>query len=226
MELETLSSGSNGNCYILNHKGKSIILDCGMRFEDITHSKAFKGFKNTQLVITTHHHSDHNRALEKFERSGCEIISYKTLKPKVEYHTCDSWTITTFPVQHNADNWGFIFKHKDIAEKFCYVTDFYGLPKIEGIDHWLIEVNYIEGIVDKMIEEERLNEMHTGFNFHNSLEKTKEYFSNIQTKPKTILCCHLSGMYGLDDIILKELQPFADKVEIARGGHKWKREAD
>lgn len=100
------------------------------------------------------------------------------------------------------------------------------MPKIEGIDHWLIEVNYIEGIVDKMIEEERLNEMHTGFKFHNSLEKTKEYFSNIKTKPKTILCCHLSEMYGIKKIILKELQPFAENVDIVKGGHKWKREAD
>ena len=166
-------------------------------------------------------------SLDKFEKSGVDILSYQNLKSGVNKYVFGVWTVTTFEVAHNCKNWGIIIQNSnEPSEKFCYVTDFYGLPKIEGIDHWLIEVNYIEGIIDKMIEEERLNEMHTGFKFHNSLEKTKEYFSNIKTKPKTILCCHLSEMYGIKKIILKELQPFAENVDIVKGGHKWKREAD
>lgn len=165
-------------------------------------------------------------SLEKFELSGVETLTYKTLSNKVEQHKFGDWAITTFPVQHNVENHGFIIKNKNTSEKFCYVTDFFGMPRIEGIDHWLIEVNYIESIIDRMIDEDKINEVHQGFKYHNSLENTIEYFSNTKTKPKTIICCHLSGIGGIEYIIKNKLKPFATQVEIAKGGYIWKGEAE
>lgn len=226
MKLITLASGSTGNCYLLEHSGRYIILDCGIPFEKITHSRKFPSFKDIDLLIVTHSHLDHSKSLTKFEFSGVETLTYKTLSDKVENYTFGDWTITSFKVMHNTDNWGFIIKHKDSTKKFCYVTDTYGMPKIEGIDYWLLEVNYIEDIVDKMIENEQIEEMHNGFVYHNSLEKTIEYFSNIKTKPKVIICCHLSGMYGIEETIKEKLKPFATQIEIAKGGYIWKEEAE
>jgi len=166
--------------------------------------------------------------LEKFEKSGVETLTYKTLKPQVEKHRYGDWTIISFVVKHNTPNWGFIIENKNEPnEKYCYVTDFYGMPRIEGITRWFMEVNYVDALIDQMIEEDNLDLNRTGFKYHNSLENTIDYFANqIQTKPKTIIACHISKNNGIKEIIQKELTPFAKEVIIAEGGLEWKKEAD
>ena len=214
MQLHTLATGSGGNCYILKDiDGKSIILDCGIRFQDITHHKSFPKFQDIDFLFVSHSHHDHDKSLKDFKLAGCEIVSYETLEPKTQTLKIGNWECITFPVPHNVSNWGIIIKSKITNEKFCYVTDFTAIPKIEGIDYWLYEVNYIEGIVNKMIEEyDSLS--HLGFNNHNSLEKAVEYFNSIKTRPKKIFCCHSSSSYAMRDIIQKHMSQFADEVVV------------
>lgn len=55
MELTTLATGSRGNCYILSSiSGKKCILDCGIKFKDIT--KNIPTFKNVDFVYCSHSH--------------------------------------------------------------------------------------------------------------------------------------------------------------------------
>ena len=119
-------------------------------------------------------------------------------------------------MKHNVDNFGIIITSKQTNEKLCYVTDFYAMPKVEGIDIWLYEVNYIEEYIDKMIEEDKLS--NNGFRFHNSLENAIEFFGSLKTKPKTIICCHLSASNSIKNIIEEKLSEFADEVYIAKKG--------
>ena len=230
MEIKIIATGSTGNSYILTEPktGKFLVLDCGVRFETITHDKAFTGFKNCDAVIVTHSHGDHSLSLGKFEKSGVEALTYKTLSKAIGSTRIGDWKIVSFPVRHNVDNWGFIIENNNEPnEKYCYVTDFYGMPRIEGITRWLIEVNYVEEIIEQMIDEDKLDLNRTGFKYHNSLENTIDYFANqIQTKPKTIIACHISKNNGIKEIIQKELTPFAKEVIIAEGGLEWKKEAD
>lgn len=56
MNMTVIGSGSDGNCYLLECNGKYIILDCGLPFPKITHSKKFPSFKNIDLLIVSHIH--------------------------------------------------------------------------------------------------------------------------------------------------------------------------
>ena len=68
MTLDCIATGSNGNCYILKDtNGRAVILDCGIRFQDITHHKAFPNFFNIDFVFVSHSHSDHNKSLNDFK---------------------------------------------------------------------------------------------------------------------------------------------------------------
>lgn len=213
MEVCAINSGSDGNCYIVNHNNNYIILDCGLPFKQITHHEKFQKFSNIDFVFCSHQHLDHSLSLKDFKNAGCEIISYETLEKKVQTSEIGVWNIKTFQIAHNVDNWGIIIKHKETKETLCYVTDFYAIPKIEGIDFWIYEVNYIESLIDEIIEND--GELsHTGFNFHNSLEKAVEYFNSIKTRPKKIYCCHTSKHYGVKKKIKKEMKQFADEVVV------------
>lgn len=57
MELITLSTGSQGNCYILkSNSGKFCILDCGIKFKDITNNLHFSTFGNCDFAFCSHEH--------------------------------------------------------------------------------------------------------------------------------------------------------------------------
>ena len=165
------------------------------------------------FVATVDHH-DHDKALNDFKRSGCEIVSYETQRYQLEQKVIDNFTITTFPIMHNVNNLGIIIKDNTTEEKLCYVTDFNAMPQVEGVEQWLYEVNYIEKNIDAQIDKGR-DFRHTNFKFHNSLENAKSYFEKLETRPKEITICHLSKDNGDYKYILREMSQFADIVKLA-----------
>ena len=215
MKLITLATGSSGNCYLLEENNKYIVLDCGIKFEEITSNKNFPSFRDIDLVISTHCHQDHCKSLKDFKKTGVDIISYETLERKVQDFNFENWTLKTFPVVHNVDCWGVIIKSKATGKKLCYVTDFSAMPKIFGIDYWLYEVNYLEYIVEK-IADKNFDALKFGFKNHNSLEKAEEYFEFLQEKPKAIICCHLSQAHSNEKMIKKALKKYCDNIHIAK----------
>lgn len=57
MEMTVLSSGSVGNCYIIkSSSGRFCILDCGIKFKNITNHNSFSGFSKLDFVFTSHYH--------------------------------------------------------------------------------------------------------------------------------------------------------------------------
>ena len=54
MVLTVLGTGSSGNCYLLELNNKTIVLDCGLKFQDITNNKCFPKFSNISFVFVSH----------------------------------------------------------------------------------------------------------------------------------------------------------------------------
>lgn len=217
MELTTLSTGSKGNCYILkSSNGKFCILDCGIKFRDITSSQSFGSFSNLDFVFVSHAHHDHNASLEDFKRSGVDIVSYENISSN-KSTKIGQWTIYPFPVIHNSLNYGAIIYDSFENKKIVYVTDFVSMPKIQNVDYWIYEINYDEFTIDKLIETKDLEELHIANNvkYHNSLESAVEYFSKLTTKPKLLIACHLSNIGGCDKNILNRMQTLCNKIKIA-----------
>lgn len=218
MYLTTLGTGSKGNSYILkSSNGKFCVLDCGLKMRDITSSTEFDSFKNLDFVFSSHEHKDHSLSLEDFERSGAECISYKSIVPRKKIEI-GQWEIFPFTVLHNAVNYGIIIYDKVEEKKLVYATDFIKMPKIQGIDYWLYEINYDKATVDRLVDEKELDELHIANNvkYHNSLEDAVDYFKSLNNKPKLVIACHLSNMGGCDKNILQEMKPVCDRIEIAK----------
>lgn len=217
MKIITIATGSTGNCYLVREFNHYIVLDCGIKFEEITSHPQFPSFRNIDCVFCSHSHNDHSKALNDFKRSGCEIISYGKLEPMVQTREIGNWVIITFPVNHDVLNWGIILKSKITGEKLCYVTDCNSIPKIENVDHWLYEVNYIEAYIDELVDSGRDDKIHHNrFIYHNSLENAISYFKSLKSRPKTITLCHLSADNSNAKKILEAMSQFADTVTIAR----------
>lgn len=217
MKLITLASGSTGNCYFLrNNKGRFIILDCGVKMSTITGNEHFTGFSDIDFVFITHEHLDHSKSLAELELAGCKIISYKTLEEKAQSFKVGDWQILTFPVFHNVPNWGIVVKDTNTGEKFCYATDFSKMPLLEGVDHWLYEINYDTSTVNDILFSDNFELLNLGFKYHNGLDNAVEYFSKIKTKPKSITICHLSKNNSNRENIIDTMKQFCDNVKIAK----------
>ena len=215
MKVTTIATGSqDGNCYIVtSNNGESVVLDAGVKFEKVTHHPEFPKFKTISFVFVGHCHNDHSLSLVNFRRAGCEMLTYETLIPEVQHHKIGDWDITTFPLAHNVDNWGIILKHNITGEKLCYMTDFYKAPMIENCETFIYEVNYIDALIDEMIEQDK-ELKHTNFKFHNSLENAIEYFSTMKSRPKSIYCCHGSKNHSVKQRIYEGMKQFADEVVV------------
>ena len=218
MKLAILGTGSKGNSYILkSDNGKFCVLDCGLKMKDITSSAEFISFKDLDFVFVSHEHKDHSLSLEDFEMSGVDCISYKSIVPRKKIEI-GQWEITPFTVLHNAVNYGIIIYDKFENKKMVYATDFIKMPKIQGVDYWLYEINYDQFTIDKLIDTKDLDKLHIANNvkYHNSLEDAVEYFKSIKSKPKLVVACHLSNIGGCDKNILRDMKPLCNRIEIAR----------
>ena len=73
MKLKVLSSGSQGNCYILQSEKEQLILDCGIGLKYI---KAGLGFNisNVAGCLVTHHHKDHDLTSNELIKMGIYVI--------------------------------------------------------------------------------------------------------------------------------------------------------
>ena len=217
MELTTISTGSRGNSYILKSgNGKFCLLDCGVKFKDITSHEKFGSFTDLDFAFTSHEHQDHALSLNEFKLSGCEIVSYENIKPQQRLEI-GQWVLLPFVVKHNTLNYGVIIYDKHEKKTMCYATDFTEMPKLKNVDYWLYEINYDEFTVDKVIDNQDITKIHVANNikFHNSLENATQYFATLKNIPKLIVVCHISNMGGTKERIQKEMSELCDRVEIA-----------
>jgi len=81
MELCALSSGSSGNCFYLEDKNNSILVDAGISCRKIIErlNSINKNPENIKAIFLTHEHSDHIRGVDVFARKF-EIPIFGTKK--------------------------------------------------------------------------------------------------------------------------------------------------
>ncbi len=166
MKIITLDSGSGGNGYIIGDDKQQLILECGMPL--ISAEKALC-FDISKVVgcCCSHHHIDHmGWAAEYIQRfpiyategsfeitrllhhPNAHVIRYLQL-----YHI-GSFTVLPFKTQHDAkEPCGFLVQLPD-KSKLLFATDTYYLHyTFKGINHWLLECNYDEGILRKNVND-------------------------------------------------------------------------
>ncbi|MBQ8600079.1 MAG: MBL fold metallo-hydrolase [Clostridia bacterium] len=70
MQLYPFFSSSKGNCTLLVHKGRGLLIDCGITYTQLERSLKTVPLELTQVegLLLTHEHSDHIKALPQLQK--------------------------------------------------------------------------------------------------------------------------------------------------------------
>lgn len=210
MRLKVLGSGSSGNCYILEGKSETLILECGLPYKSILKGLNFN-ISNVVGCLVSHEHGDHSKALRDMLKAGIDVYtSFGTARAIVKecevietYHrlkyiksekliTIGSFTILPFEAQHDAaEPLGFLIHHEELG-KLLFITDsYYCQYKFKGLNHVLIECNYSNEILrEKELPKNLKNRI---IKSHFELENVKDFLKSINLSWVTdIVLIHLS----------------------------------
>lgn len=220
MKLKVLSSGSqNGNCYLLEKDGETLILDCGIPIKEIKKGLNFD-ISKVVGVCASHGHLDHAKSVKDFQRMGIPVY-----KPYDETVACPlrirygAFYIQAFKLPHNGTpNYGFLITVD--GKKILYATDFEYCPYTfvkQKVNHFLVECNYMSELVNR-----DLPQYEHKIRGHCSLSTCKEIVRVNKTDSlRTVLLLHLGQETAIGEECVKEIREVAGNsvnVCYARAG--------
>ncbi|KEI12771.1 MBL fold metallo-hydrolase [Clostridium novyi] len=205
--IKVLASGSKGNCYLIQAEGEALLLECGIGWKKILSNLDYN-IKNIKGCLITHEHKDHALAIKDiiknsinvyapgsvFKKNNLEGTRKVTILKDKDRFKVGNFNILAFANNHtNTDGTececlGYLIQHPKLG-KILFSTDSYYIKyKFEKIDHFLIECNYSEDVIEDLEPyQKRL------FKSHMSLETLKEFLkSNDLNTVKDITLIHLS----------------------------------
>ena len=156
VEIKIIASSSEGNCYWINDGMTPLLLECGIRLQEIREGAGFR-LSGLGGCLVSHEHLDHAKAVRDLLRMGVDCyMSWATkaaldLGPIHRLHLVEpltefligSWRIKPFKTIHNAaEPLGFLLVSG--REKLLFATDTAFLPvaPISGLTHIMAECNY------------------------------------------------------------------------------------
>jgi phosphoribosyl 1,2-cyclic phosphodiesterase len=222
MQLKIISSGSVGNAYILENENSALLIECGVKLQEIQEAIDFNVFK-IKGAIVSHAHLDHSKSMSQVAQLGIPLMAldktfskmkipcelrYAVLKNGRTKEISD-FKINSFDASHDIDTLGFIIESG--SEKVFFLTDSYKL--IWNLRSWqftcvMIEANYCEELIksksETFINRRRLKS-------HMSIQTAILTLGNMDlSKCKNIVLLHLSD--GLSNE-----KEFKEKVEMLFG---------
>lgn len=218
MVLKCLASGSSGNCYLLQHNGETLILDCGIPIKEIKKGLNFD-IKKVVSVCASHGHQDHAKSVKDFENMGIPVY-----KPYDETVACPlrirygAFYIQAFKLPHNGTpNYGFLITVD--GQKILYATDFEYCPYTfikQKVNHFLIECNYMSELVNR-----DLPQYEHKVRGHCSLSTCKEIVRVNKTDSlRTVLLLHLGQETAIGDECVAEVKKVAGEGVCVRYAYR------
>jgi len=218
MIFQCLSTGSDGNAYILESEKAALIIEAGKgTFKKII--AAVPEGKKVIGVIYSHRHLDHFGDVEKIG----EMFDILQFNEKDRFED-ENFIIRRFPVLHNVECFGFAIFSKEEKKTMLFITDF--VQVIEKtvynlkVDFLAIELSYNEMILKTMTDEQKYGlKWHCG-DFH-CIGIMRKYFGvNPQMRAVTIHKSDRACNYGLTNKAL--YKNFGLRAEIVSIGRKYK----
>jgi phosphoribosyl 1,2-cyclic phosphodiesterase len=165
MKLKVLGSSSKGNCYILEGLSESLVLEAGIKFQEVKKALSFD-FSKVQGVVVTHEHLDHAKYIGDFVKSGINVYAsggtftalgksghrYRHVRRNDRFKL-GGYTLMPFGVKHDADEpLGFLVHHAEMGTLLFATDTCYLEYKFGGLNHVLVESNYSLEILDSNVE--------------------------------------------------------------------------
>ena len=210
MEIISIASSSNGNCYYISDGSSHLLIECGIRIDKI--AKAIP-VNLTELngCLISHEHKDHSLSASKLLRychifaskgtlEELSIESYKYKQHEIKHNQAlriGTFAVIGFNVQHDAkEPLGYLIYSEATKEKLLFATDtFYIQSKFAKLNYIMIECNYAKEILKKNIDGGKIPKVVANrlYSSHFELENVKEFLkANDLSQVKAIYLMHLS----------------------------------
>lgn len=197
--LKTISSGSIGNCYILECNDESLIIELGVSWVEILKGVNYD-LSKVRGCLSSHRHLDHSASIEHAIRMGLSVYSCedvqsvhqdaKVLKKGLKTRI-GGFRVQRVDLQHNVDCIGFLIEHDEIG-RLVFCTDTCRIPYIfKNVNHFVVEANYSnEIIVDMLCDNSYIRSASEN---HMEITDTIEFLMrNYSSDCNTIVLIHLS----------------------------------
>lgn len=169
MKLTVIESSSKGNGYILHNGREALIIEAGVKIGLV---KIVLNFEMNLVVgcIVSHEHGDHAGHAHEYQDQGIKVYTSAGTRDKIhkpgaayklmqegEVYTIGRFHVLPFRTYHDAaEPFGFLISHPDMGT-LAFLADTASLPYDLDADHYLIEANYSERILDRLIETGKIN---------------------------------------------------------------------
>ena len=188
MNIKCLASSSYGNCYLVEFKSASILIEAGLSIKEIKQKLLLdcnKTLNDIDAVLITHGHKDHSKAVEDLKKLGKRVYGNKyvsdkkyLLEPRKMVCIAKETFVFPFEVEHDApDSLGFIIKSED--ETLLFINDSkyikFDLSNYK-FDVIMIECNYSSRLLPILID-----------------KANKENDKSLKARYKRLLDSHMSS---------------------------------
>ena len=238
LRFTLLGSGSAGNCLVINSGASTVLVDCGLSFQE-TKRRLFArdiGLTDIDAILVTHEHGDHcggvftlankmglpiwcttgtSRATSAIEQSNSvnEIIGFEKFE-------VGALKIVPYPVPHDALEPS-QFTLSDSQFKLGVLTDAgavtaHMFDNLHDCDALVLEFNHDEDLLLNSSYPAHLKKRIAGGFGHLSNKVAKDFLKKlINPKLKFVLAAHLSETNNSENLVRGLLSEILDEREIA-----------
>lgn len=166
MKLTIIGSSSKGNGYVLQNNSEALVIEAGVPLAQLKRALDFNTTK-VKACIISHQHGDHAAYAKDYEDAGIpllalpEVIAAKKLTRAKEIadrkgYIYGRYKVLPFRVNHDVPCVGYLIQHPETG-RTLFFTDTYAMPyDFPNINHWMIEANYADDILNQNIIEGRV----------------------------------------------------------------------
>jgi len=167
MQLTIINSNSSGNAYVLHNEYEALLIECGVRFDQIKQALNYN-LKKVVGCLITHEHKDHCKAVTDVMAAGINVFStfgsLNAMGVSISHRAnaitpgqsflIGEFKILPFSVKHDcADPVGFLINHKETGNVLFLTDSYYCEYTFKGLNNIIIEANYCQSILDKRLED-------------------------------------------------------------------------
>lgn len=202
--LKVLGSSSQGNSYVLECKDETLVIELGVKWNEILKALNYgEGLKRVRGCLTSHRrrHQDHSLSIPNAIKYAVDVYScadVQTIHSKVKVLSKGVKTqIGGFKVQpvdmfHSVECYGFLIEHKECG-RIVFCTDTSKIPyRFKNIQHFIVEANYDADIVLNCLLSNVLNSSQS--ENHMEIDDTIDFLkNNVNENTNSITLVHLSN---------------------------------
>ena len=206
MNINPIASSSKGNAYLIGDGMTTLLLECGIPFNELKKKSKFVVPSKIDACLVSHSHGDHSKSIKHLLRYGVTVMALQATFDELgikghhnakcvvnkQFVNVGTFEIMFLEMFHDVPCLGFFIRSCVTKERLLFATDTYMIKyAINGLNYIMIEANYDIDLVESDAQRKRL------VNSHMSIETAIEYLNSIDlSNVKEIYILHLSARHS------------------------------